>query len=85
MSTEIDTNTDNANPLYGITDNKLTTSGLGSTTIVFECLLDMTKTNSSNLCITSKISDDSAQGGDLFIYTTGIVVSNTNSINFITA
>jgi hypothetical protein len=85
MSTEIDTNTDNANPLYGIADNKLTTSGLGSDTIVFECLLDMTKTNSSNLCITSKISDDSAQGGDLFIYTTGIGVSNTNSINFITA
>ena len=85
MSTEIDTNTDNANPLYGITDNKLTTSGLSTTTIVFECLLDMTKTNSSNLCITSKISDDSAQGGDLFIYTTGIGVSNVNNINFITA
>jgi hypothetical protein len=85
MSTEIDTNTDNANPLYGITDNKLTSSGLGSNTIVFECLLDMTKATSGNLCITSKISDDSAQGGDLFIYTTGIGVSNTNSINFITA
>jgi len=85
MSTEIDTNTDNANPLYGITDNKLTTSGLGTNTIIFECLLDMTKATSSNLCITSKISDDSAQGGDLFIYTTGIGVSNTNSINFITA
>ena len=85
MSTEIDTNTDNANPLYGITDNKLTTSGLSTNTIVFECLLDMTKVTSTNLCITSKISDDSAQGGDLFIYTTGIGVSNTNSINFITA
>lgn len=85
MSTEIDTNTDNANPLYGITDNKLTYSGLGSDTIVFECLLDMTKVTSGNLCITSKINDDSAQGGDLFIYTTGIGVSNTNSINFITA
>jgi hypothetical protein len=85
MSTEIDTNTDNANPLYGINDNKLTTSGLGTTTIVFECLLDMTKVTSSNLCITSKISDDSMQGGDLFIYTTGIGVSNTNSINFVTA
>lgn len=85
MSTEIDTNTDNVNPLYGINDNKLTSSGLGSNTIVFECLLDMTKVTSTNLCITSKISDDSAQGGDLFIYTTGIGVSNTNSINFITA
>jgi hypothetical protein len=85
MSTEIDTNTDNINPLYGITDNKLTSSGLGTNTIVFECLLDMTKVTSTNLCITSKISDDSAQGGDLFIYTTGIGVSNTNSINFITA
>jgi hypothetical protein len=85
MSTEIDTNTDNVNPLYGINDNKLTISGLGTTTIVFECLLDMTKVTSPNLCITSKISDDSAQGGDLFIYTTGIGVSNTNSINFITA
>jgi hypothetical protein len=85
MSTEIDTNTDNVNPLYGINDNKLTTSGLATTTIVFECLLDMTKVTSSNLCITSKISDDSMQGGDLFIYTTGIGVSNTNSINFVTA
>jgi hypothetical protein len=85
MSTEIDTNTDNVNPLYGINDNKLTISGLGTTTIVFECLLDMTKVTSPNLCITSKISDDSAQSGDLFIYTTGIGVSNTNSINFITA
>jgi hypothetical protein len=85
MSTEIDTNTDTPNPLYGINDNKLTTSGLGTTTIVFECLLDMTKVTSSNLCITSKISDDSMQGGDLFIYTTGIGVSNTNSINFVTA
>ncbi len=85
MSTEIDTNTDTPNPLYGINDNKLTISGLGTTTIVFECLLDMTKVTSSNLCITSKISDDSAQGGDLFIYTTGIGVSNTNSINFVTA
>jgi len=85
MSTEIDTNTDNVNPLYGINDNKLTISGLGTTTIVFECLLDMTKVTSPNLCITSKISDDSAQGGDLFIYTTGIGVSNTNSINFVTA
>jgi len=85
MSTEIDTNTDNINPLYGITDNKLTSSGLGTNTIVFECLLDMTKVTSTNLCITSKISDDSAQGGDLFIYTTGIGVSNTNNINFITA
>lgn len=85
MSTEIDTNTDTPNPLYGINDNKLTTSGLGTNTIVFECLLDMTKVTSSNLCITSKISDDSAQGGDLFIYTTGIGVSNTNSINFVTA
>jgi len=85
MSTEIDTNTDTPNPLYGINDNKLTTSGLGTTTIVFECLLDMTKVTSGNLCITSKISDDSAQGGDLFIYTTGIGVSNTNSINFVTA
>jgi hypothetical protein len=85
MSTEIDTNTDNVNPLYGINDNKLTTSGLGTNTIVFECLLDMTKLSSFNFCITSKISDDSAQGGDLFIYTTGIGVSNTNSINFITA
>jgi hypothetical protein len=85
MSTEIDTNTDNVNPLYGITDNKLTTSGIGTNTIIFECLLDMTKVTSGNLCITSKISDDSAQGGDLFIYTTGIGVSNTNNINFITA
>jgi hypothetical protein len=85
MSTEIDTNTDNVNPLYGINDNKLTTSGLGTNVIVFECLLDMTKLSSFNFCITSKISDDSAQGGDLFIYTTGIGVSNTNSINFITA
>lgn len=85
MSTEIDTNTDTPNPLYGINDNKLTTSGLGTNTIVFECLLDMTKVTSGNLCITSKISDDSAQGGDLFIYTTGIGVSNTNSINFVTA
>ena len=85
MSTEIDTNTDNVNPLYGINDNKLTTSGFGTNTIVFECLLDMTKLSSFNFCITSKISDDSAQGGDLFIYTTGIGVSNTNSINFITA
>lgn len=85
MSTEIDTNTDNVNPLYGINDNKLTTSGLGTNAIVFECLLDMTKLSSFNFCITSKISDDSAQGGDLFIYTTGIGVSNTNSINFITA
>jgi len=85
MSTEIDTNTDNINPLYGITDNKLTSSGLGTNTIVFECLLDMNKVTSTNLCITSKISDDAAQGGDLFIYTTGIGVSNTNSINFITA
>lgn len=85
MSTEIDTNTDNANPLYGINDKKLTISGIGTNTIVFECLLDMTKITDSQLCITSKISDDSAQGGDLFIYTTGIGVSNTNSINFITA
>ena len=85
MSTEIDTNTDSNNPLYGITDNKLTTSGIGTNTIIFECLLDMTKVTSANLCITSKISDDSAQGGDLFIYTTGIGVSNTNNINFITA
>lgn len=85
MSTEINTNTDTPNPLYGINDNKLTTSGFGTNTIVFECLLDMTKVTSGNLCITSKISDDSAQGGDLFIYTTGIGVSNTNSINFVTA
>jgi hypothetical protein len=84
MSTEIDTNTDANNPLYGISDKKITTTGTGTTTVVFECLLDMEKAQSGNLCISSKISDECPQGEDLFIYTTGIGVSNTNNINFIT-
>jgi hypothetical protein len=85
MSTEIDTNTDANNPLYGITNNQLTTSGAGTTTVVFECLLDMTKVTAGNLCITSKISEERAVGGDLLIFTNGNGVLNTNSINFITA
>jgi hypothetical protein len=85
FSTEIDTNTDASNPLYGITDNKLNSSGFSTTAITLECLLDMEKVTGDNICITSKISDDCSSNGDLFIYTTGIGVSNTNSINFITA
>jgi hypothetical protein len=85
MSTVIDTNVDNQNPLSGIEDNKLKIDGLGTNTVMFSCLLDMSKTNNQNICISSKISEDRSSGGDLFIFTTGIGIENTNNVNYITA
>lgn len=82
MSTRIDCDKNNA--LYGINNDTLQYTLLSSNTIELTCLLDTNKVN-SKFTITSKISEDSYSGGDLFIYTTGIGVSNTNSINFITA
>jgi len=84
MSTIIDTNTDATNPLYGITDDKLTTSGLSTDTIVFTCLLDTTKLTGGNFTIYSKISDEKEAGGDGFVFTTDAEVFNTNNVNFIT-
>lgn len=82
MSTRIDCDKNNA--LYGINNDTLQYTLISSNTIELTCLLDTNKVN-SKFTITSKISEDSYSGGDLFIYTTGIGVSNTNSINFITA
>ena len=82
MSTRIDCDKNNA--LYGINNDTLQYTLLSSNTIELTCLLDTNKVN-SKFTITSKISEDSYSGGDLFIYTTGIGVSNVNNINFITA
>lgn len=84
MTTEYDASTDSTNPLYGVIDEQLTTSGVSTNTIIFECLLDTTKVTSGNLCITSKISEELVSGGDMLIFTTGIPIANTNNINFIT-
>ena len=85
ISTEIDTNVDGKNPLYGLTNQKITTTGQGTDTVVFTCLLDMTLLEYDSLSITSKISEELNITHPTFVYTTDVDVLNSNNINLITA
>lgn len=63
MSTEIDTDVNSLNPLYGINNNRLETEYFTIAPnfdypVKFTCLLDTNKLNGSEYCITSRISDN---------------------------